>query len=310
MNGIFIIFVIVFRSNKSCMTTIYFDQFAISSMSGSIISDIWSKIRQILLDLKSQDKICCCTSLETIMETSQRHHSGVVDNYAIISELMDNCYLNDMRMIICQQMARSIKGIESNPFIQVDCNYTSDEFNFNLKEAIRCEFASTDVFSYPVDIPRNKMHSMLELYMSNRKKIFIDSIDSFLEGREHNSFYTDICSILIERFNFMTADLIQLRNRIGNNNLAISPTLTILNKLEPFIFFSEYRRKTKIDFKNDLLDIRRLSSAIPYCDVILCDSKWKNCIRELNIGNDKKFFSAKPVDLSGFNHYLSNIKNA
>ena len=39
------------------MTTIYFDQFAISGMSEPT-NNLWYQIRNILFDLKSQNKIC------------------------------------------------------------------------------------------------------------------------------------------------------------------------------------------------------------------------------------------------------------
>lgn len=133
------------------MTTIYFDQFAISGMSEPT-NNLWYQIRNILFDLKSQNKICCCTSPETIFETSQRHCMGVIDNYAIISKLLDNCYLNDIRTIICQQIAKDIKDIESNPFLYVNHNFTSNEFNSSLKKVIQYEFDSKDIPSFPIEM--------------------------------------------------------------------------------------------------------------------------------------------------------------
>lgn len=291
------------------MKTIYFDQFAISSMSGPDIPDIWNKIRNIILNLKRQNKILCCTSSETIFETSQRNSTGIIDNYSTISELMNNCYLNDTRTIICQQIAKSIKGIESNPFIQVNHDYTSSEFNFNLRHAIHSEFDCIHIPLCPIDITKDNLTYITDLFLFNRKGNFIDSIDSFLLNKAKNSIYIDICNSLVKSFNFTTTDFVQLRNRIYNDDFSISPTLNIHNKLEPYITFSRLCKKTKIDFKNDIFDIRRLSTAIPYCNVILCDNRWKNCIKDLNINSEYNIvaFSAKKADLIEFENYLYNI---
>lgn len=139
------------------MTTIYFDQFAISGMSEPT-NNLWYQIRNILFDLKSQNKICCCTSPETIFETSQRHCMGVIDNYAIISKLLDNCYLNDIRTIICQQIAKDIKDIESNPFLYVNHNFTSNEFNSSLKKLFNMNSILKIFLLFPLKCLISKLH--------------------------------------------------------------------------------------------------------------------------------------------------------
>lgn len=290
------------------MTTIYFDQFAISGMSEPT-NNLWYQIRNILFDLKSQNKICCCTSPETIFETSQRHCMGVIDNYAIISKLLDNCYLNDIRTIICQQIAKDIKDIESNPFLYVNHNFTSNEFNFSLKKVIQYEFDSKDIPSFPIEMSDKQITCFVKILYDNRKRMFFNSIESYITGNQSNDIYAEICRILVEQFDFTKFDFQTLLNNIQYGDFRCCPTLRIQNLLEPYIFVSEKEVKNNITFKNDLFDIRRISSAIPYCDILLCDSKWKNCLRKLNIDDEYniKVFSAKSVDLKEFESYLSSL---
>lgn len=139
--------------------------------------------------------------------------------------------------------------------------------------------------------------------------MFFNSIESYITGNQSNDIYADICRILVEQFDFTKFDFQTLLNNIQYGDFRCCPTLRIQNLLEPYIFVSEKEVKNNITFKNDLFDIRRISSAIPYCDILLCDSKWKNYLRKLNIDDEYniKVFSAKSVDLKEFESYLSSL---
>lgn len=83
---------------------------------------------------------------------------GVIDNYAIISKLLDNCYLNDIRTIICQQIAKDIKDIESNPFLYVNHNFTSNEFNSSLKKLFNMNSILKIFLLFPLKCLISKLH--------------------------------------------------------------------------------------------------------------------------------------------------------
>lgn len=291
------------------MTEIYFDQFAISEISNPATGNTWDKIRNILLELKGRNNICCYTSPETIFETSQRHSPGINGSYTTISKLLDNCYLNDIQIIICQQIAKYIKNIESTPFIYVNHNLTSDEFNSSLKKIIKYELDSKEVPPCPIYMSKEQIKDFIETSYDNGKISFSESVKSYLAGEQLNNTYFDICRILVEQFNFIKSDFQRLLYNIEYDDLRCCPTLKIKNLLEPYIFVSDKEIKNKITFRNDIFDIRRISSAIPYCDVLLCDNKWKNCIRKLKIDNEYniKVFSGKSIDLNEFERYLSSL---
>lgn len=295
------------------MTTIYFDQFAISGLSGKDVSKEWGKIREVLFRLKRQRKIRCCTSPETIFETSQREEkensNRIVENYDLILDLTDNCYLCDMKLLICQQIAKRVKGIDSDPFTYVPHDFTSREFNFSLKEIIHSEFDTIEIPPFPVEISKEKIAYLIKLLVDNDKITFTESICNFLTQKQSYPFYTDICRTLVECFNFTIEDFEQLLNQIKKYDLSISPTLKIRSMLDPYISFSNNDRRQKIKSKNDIFDISRISSAIPYCDVVLCDSKWKNGVQTLGLDAEYKttLFSGKPLDLAEFEKFLLNL---
>lgn len=291
------------------MLTIYFDQFAISGISAANTSSIWNKIYVDLLKLKRQKKICCCTSNETIFETSQRNNSGIIDNYNIISELLENYFLNDIAILICQQIAEQIKGITSNPFIRSIQNYKSQEFNQELNSWIKNEFDSQEISICPIETTYEQIISLTKIFFENERIIFIKSINSFFMTKQLRTFYSDICTCLVKDFNFTRSDFIQLKNKLECNDFSFSPTLKIRNTLQPYICFSQFKRKQQINLKNDIFDIRRISSAIPYCNVVFCDSKWKNCLKSLGIDTEYniRLFSGKSTDLEEFEKFLHSL---
>lgn len=291
------------------MKTIYFDQFAVSGLSGKDVSNEWSRIREVLFRLKKQGKIRCCTSPETIFETSQRNDNGILENYATILGLFNNCYLCEIQMLICQQISKSIKGINLEPFMHVPHDFTSEEFNSNLKRIIQSEFDTIEIPTFPVEISKDGITHMQKIFLDSNKIKFMESICDFLKERQSHTFYTDICRTLWKCFGFTVEDFTKLLSMVKKRGLTISPTLKIRSVLEPYISFSDNHRRQKIDFKNDLFDIRRISSAIPYCDVVLCDTKWKNCIIFLGLDAEYKttLFSGKPLDLAEFEKFLLNL---
>lgn len=294
------------------MINIYFDQFAISCLAGTETSYIWNMIYEDLLYLKSQNKIRCFTSPETIFETSQRHSAGINDNYSTVSKLFNNYYLNDIRTIICQQIAKCIKGIDSSPFVRVNYDFTSDEFNFNLRNAMQNKFDSEEIIACPIEMTRVQIACLIKWFYENGRINFIESIDSMFTGKLFDSYYSDICITLIKYFNFTIKDFIHLRKNLICNDLIFFPTLRIQNILQPYMLFSQSGIRHKIDFRNDIIDIRRISSAIPYSNVVFCDSKWKNCIKLLGIDAEYNthLFSGKQEDLIEFKRFILSLQPA
>lgn len=289
------------------MVTIYFDQFAISNLSEETMSNKWREISEILFELKRQNKICCCTSAETIFETSQRDHPGIIGNYRTIDELFDNCYIQDIALIICQQIAKHIKGIEFDPFVYPPFDYTSEKLNHRISDKFKEEFDANNIAPCPINMSKKQISALREIFFVDDKIHFIDSVKSYLTGGQLDNYYTGICRILAEQFYFTEIDFSALVNSIKSDDFTCCPTLKIRNLLIPYIVVSNEEIKHTITFKNDLIDIRRVSTAIPYCNVLLCDSKWKNCIKslKLDIEYGVRVFSAKESDLDDFRNYLS-----
>ena len=289
------------------MVTIYFDQFAISNLSEKTMSDKWREISELLFELKKQKKIHCCTSAETILETSQRNRQGIIRSYRIIDELFDNCYLQDIALIICQQITKHIKGIESDPFVYPSFDYTPEKLNHHISEKLKEEFDVNNISPCPINISKKQISALCEKFFEKDKIHFTDSIESYLADGQLDNFYTEICRILAEQFDFKENDFRTLVYNIKSDDFSCCPTLKIRNLLIPYIVVSDNETKRKIIFKNDLFDIRRISTAIPYCNVLLCDSKWKNCIISLKLDAEYGLhvFSAKESDLDDFRNYLS-----
>lgn len=289
------------------MVTIYFDQFAISNLSEKTMSDKWRVISELLLELKKENKIHCFTSPETIFETSQKDNLGIIGNYRTIDELFDNCYLQDMALIICQQIAKHIKGIESDPFVYPPFDYTPERLNHRISEKLKEEFDANNIAPCPINMSKKQISALRETFFEDDKIHFIDSVKSYLTGGQLDNFYTGICRILAEQFHFTEIDFRVLVNSIKSDDFSCCPTLKIRNLLIPYIVVSNKEIKHTITFKNDLIDIRRVSTAIPYSNVLLCDSKWKNCIKSLKLDIEYgiRVFSAKESDLDDFRNYLS-----
>ena len=291
------------------METIYFDQFAISNLSEKTMSDEWRKISEILFELKEKNKIRCCTSAETIIETAQRNSQGIIGDYRTIDELFDNCYLQDIALIICQQIAKHIKGIESEPIAYPPYDYTSEELNHRISEKIKDEFDYNNISPCPINLSKKQISGLVKISFVNDKIQFLESIKSHLTGNQLNNSYSDICRILDKKFDFTENDFIDLVDNIKYSNFSCCPTLKIMNLLKPYIFVSDKDVKHTITFKNDLIDIRRISTAIPYSNVLLCDSKWKNRIKSLKIDTEYgiRVFSGKQKDLENFISYLLSL---
>lgn len=289
------------------METIYFDQFAISNLSEKTTSDKWRVISKLLSKLKRQNKIHCFTSPETIFETSQRDNSGIIGNYKTIDELFDNCYLQDIALIICQQIAKHIKGIESDPFVYPPFDYTHEKLNHHISGKINDVFDTNNISNLPSKLTKEQILYFRKQWYDKKRMLFWESVELFLAGNQINNFYTDICRILEEQFYFTKNDFRALVDNIKSDDFSCCPTLKVRNLLEPYIVVSDEVTKRKITFKNDLFDIRRISTAIPYCNVLLCDGKWKNCIISLKLDAEYGIhvFSAKENDLDDFRNYLS-----
>lgn len=293
------------------MLYIYFDQFVISGLSNIKKTENWNKILDILFQLKKQNKICCCTSPETIFETSQRNSIGIDENYKLISELLDNCFLNDIEQIICQQIAKNIKGITSVHFLYPKYDFSSKELNNHLKSMLYSTFENIHIPTLPIECTHTNITKVTKILSENEIFSFIDSIKKFLSKEPSNSFYYIICKSLKDNFKFELGDFIKLQEDIYTNGFNMYPTLKIRSTLYPFIFFSEYTTRQNIKLKNDLIDIRRISSALPYCDIVFCDSRWKERIKSLEINKKEKLetllFSGSSTDLNDFYMHLLNL---
>lgn len=291
------------------MKYIYFDQFAISGLSCNK-NDNWNKILSLLFQLKKQNKISCCTSAETIFETSQRNNTGIDENYKLISGLLDNCFFNDINHIICQQIAKNIKGISTEQFIYPKFNFTSKDLNDQLNLALNLTFGDIEIPTFPIEITRTNIAIMIKVLSEKAQYDFINSINTFLFSKQSiPSLYYSILQSLKSDFNFEFKDFVNLKEDIYNNGFKVSPTLKIFKALYPFIFFSEQSIIRNIKVKNDLIDIRRIASALPYCDVVFCDNKWKKIIKRLEIDKENKcvLFTGTNTDLDEFSKFLLGL---
>lgn len=294
------------------MKFIYLDQFAISGLSDTNITNNWTKIFKTLLQLKKQNKICCCTSIESVFETSQRNNNGITANYKLIYSLLDNCFLYEKEELILHQIAKNIKGINYKPFKINNQDFKSEDLNTNIKSTLYLTFDKIETPIYPVNTSKKYITEIIKILQEKPKLDFINEINMFLLNKKYNSYYYKICISLKNKFNFNPEDFSKLSYDIYTNSFDKYPTLKIFSYLYPFIFFSDYNTiKHNIKFKNDLIDIRRISSAIPYCDVVFCDNKWKQKIKLLKLDNIRKsgtlLYTASNNDLDEFYKYLLRL---
>lgn len=279
-------------------TRLYLDQFAISCMAD--VNSQWSKVKDTLLRLKEKEKIECVTSIESVFETTQRHQQGAIENYTAIASITDNVYLKNLLDIICMQIDMQVRGAKYNRsdyIATVYHDFSRTEIIENDKDIIK-EFKESgncangellDMVSSILDIIR-KSESLAVEYMNN-------DIEKFKSTLSVNSIPTqpqyDILKHLATVMNFSNADFQELYLELQNNGYRNIPSLYIQTLLDGHLL-----KLAKKDFFNNIIDIRRLAVSIPTCDVITCDSAWKNVL--ISLGLDKtyncKFFSAKDFD--------------
>lgn len=314
------------NQKKHC---IYLDQFAVSELVESNLS-IWKEIKNLILELYSNNLIFCPISFEHYIETSGKKLNEFMKHHNFLYSISSGYSMKPEMFITSQLISSRIRrnNITSKTFLIE--NYPRIE---NLEEIHSKLLKTKNGYSELIIEDLQNLNTF-------RKEIGLQRVESKTKNSFINTTIKTSCNKFIQRLNDLKNDnYIQIQgHKIGNNEVPHwidqviyqllnthkfnrKETDKLISELEMFGYsnisvldirfnitglMSIYNKK---ELPSDQIDIGRICTALPISSILLTDKKRKSEVLELKLDKkyDTKVLSGTNEDLENFLEELKKI---
>jgi hypothetical protein len=314
-----------FFNNKTC---IYLDQYVISNLIDSS-DEIWVDLKSLLIRGINSGKFIIPYSFEHLIETSQRSIDKAKEHDKFLFDLSQGVKISGEPLITSRIIRNRIrKRLDSlTTFsetvtleqMQTDTEYDfykklKNEYDSKVEEATRMLniFRDTDLGRFDSAQQNETIQSIIDRdasHIADRLKSF--GSNGFFERRNVKfsdgeiPFWADvIIDILTSRHKITRKEALRGSELIKNNGLKIIPTVYIRSSIEGLMAVKQQKETV-----NDHVDITRLSTSLPFADIVFTDKARQHDL--LYLGLDKEFktkvYSGKRHDLLEFKNELEQI---
>lgn len=311
-------------------TCIYLDQFAVSNISDETAQPIWNDILLTLIEGVLAHKFAVPYSIEHLIETSGRERTKAEYADKLLYSLSRGLMLDSEPITTSRLVFGLAKDIEVdvNAYCSVgkksgSANTEEMERYADLKKSFNNMAAEATGFlnemreatrAKPSSLDAKRVQEAISATALRYQKELIHTLQQYRDTGEYDKrvvsfsfveipFWTDtIMSYLIASDLFHAEDanrVIEILTQKGVKEVV--PTIYVRTALETMMAL-----KRQKEIANDHIDILRLATAIPFCDVLITDKA--KCYDIRTAGLDKQYsidvYSSSPADVERFHMRL------
>ena len=310
------------------MKCLYLDQFAVSNICNISNDGQWGRISNLIAEGVKKKKLICPGSIEHLIETSGADINRAVLQDDLLKHLSYGWHFYNEADITANYIMCEIRKnkITKGHFIRKDATrrFTENNVHSDLQN-------KKQIFNEMVDDASdgvNKIRQITRDGISGNKKtrdstisvikdIFVKPLlDRLLTLSKEGSykpeliklagysipFWADaLCSILVTKHKMTMNEAKNAYDIINDNGVDAIPPISIRSTLKAMLAY-----KNASESPNDQIDIMRISTALPFSDIMMIDGPKASDIKELEL--DKKYktsvYSGKAKDLPLFIEHL------
>jgi len=315
-------------TSKMC---VYLDQFAVSYFSEN---QKWSRLRDLLIYGVKCDKLFIPYSFEHLIESSQKdfERAKIVDDF--LFSVSDGIRLETETVINARLLlfhvrkkpinksiftAKIEKSVFSNPMLFSDFRNLKQFYNQMVSEGTLV----TNELRSAIRLNHNPDFSHLPLFVNRTSEVYKGELVKRLSKFSKYGFYDKhdirfsmitipfwadtLINMLINEFGMTRSEAKKAAQILKQEGIKkIIPPLYVRASLESITAI-----KQKKELVNDHIDIVRLCSAIPFCDLIVTDKSKMHDIQMLGLHDDFKteIFSGSNSGLLSFEKRIEQLIN-
>lgn len=313
-------------------TTVYLDQFMTSQLFDKEAAQFWRNLLNLLEEAVAQDKVIVLYSLEHLLESSHRDYERARYHDVEFFKLTRGYTLESEGKTTTKLLLKAIRNYKITP--STFC-YTLETARFSDKEIyellrarkdtynkmaeemgnminpIRAATASTGFFDLKVqrELAIEHGNEYKGELISRFRKLYRHgfSVERTIEFKvKEIPFWADaIINILINEHCLTRKECKRAWELLEKNSLAnILPTLYVRTSLE-----SMMATRHKKETHNDHIDILRMTTALPFSDIVFTDQSMASAIKDVNLDRDFKctVLTGTAKDLEQFGEWLSGV---
>jgi len=314
-----------FFANKVC---IYLDQYVISNLIDSN-EEIWTALKRLLIRGINSGKVIIPYSFEHLIETSQRSIEKAKAHDKFLFDLSQGIKISGEPLVTSRIIRNRIRKRRDSlttysetvtlEQMQTDADYKfykklKNEYDDKVEEATRMLniFRNTDLGRFDSSQQNESIQAIINRdanHLSDRLKSF--GSKGFFQRRNVKfsdgeiPFWADvIIDSLISRHKITRKEALRGSELIKNNGLKIIPTVYIRSSIEGLMAVKQQKETV-----NDHVDITRLSTSLPFADIVFTDRAKQHDV--LLLGLDKeyntKIYSGAKDNLNEFREKVTEL---
>ncbi|WP_422350642.1 hypothetical protein [Flagellimonas sp.] len=304
-------------TKKKC---IYLDQFAVSELIAPEKNSLWSAIKETIMMKRAEHKLYCPLSHEHFLETSRKTKTDAQEHDSFLTSLSDGLAFKPDLFITSQLISSRIRGnkVTQRTFmyenikgvLEKDENYIRmEELAREHKNLIEDAVSGTNKLranTRTQKISGKAKKSLIQASKYVQTQGFIERLGELLRkdhlfirgdyiGQKEVANWVDlIIEQLLKRHRLKKKEVKRLILEFKNNGFDNVPTLNIRTTL--IAYLAIYSKKEN---QADHIDIMRISTGLPYSDIMLVDRQRKAELVESGLAEkyNTLIFSGRKSDL-------------